>query len=88
MKVARPNEHRRQPSHRCRLRRLGHLLRHLAVLNGATCNGHIASHCHPRVIPTRTGGWPSDIGLDTASRTIYVTNNVDGTTSLLHLGRR
>jgi DNA-binding beta-propeller fold protein YncE len=59
----------------------------LAIINGTTCDGHLASGCHPRLIPARTGGWPADIGVDPASRTMYVTNNVDGTVSLFHLGR-
>jgi YVTN family beta-propeller protein len=60
----------------------------VAVINGAACNGHVANDCLPRVIPARTGGWPSDIGLDHGSRTIYVTNNEDGTMSLFHLKGR
>ena len=60
----------------------------VAVINGAACNGHVAYDCRPRVIPARTGGWPSDIGLDHGSRTIYVTNNEDGTMSLFHLRGR
>jgi YVTN family beta-propeller protein len=60
----------------------------VAVINGAACNGQITSDCRPRVIPAKTGGWPSDIGLDPASGTMYVTDNVDGAMSLFRLRRR
>jgi hypothetical protein len=59
-----------------------------AVINGAACNGQITSDCRPRVIPAKTGGWPADIGLDPASGTMYVTDNVDGAMSLFRLRRR
>ena len=57
----------------------------VAVIDGAHCNGQVTSDCRARVIPVKTGGWPADIGLDPAAGTIYVTDNVDGTMSLLHL---
>jgi DNA-binding beta-propeller fold protein YncE len=60
----------------------------VAVINGAACNGQITSDCSPRVIPAKPGGWPSDIGLDHASGTMYVTDNVDGAMSLFRLRRR
>jgi YVTN family beta-propeller protein len=59
----------------------------IAVINGAACNGRQTSDCRPRLIPVRTGGWPADIGLDPAARTMYVTDNVDGNMSLFSLRR-
>ena len=57
----------------------------VAVINGATCNGQDTSGCQPRLLPLRTGGWPSYIGLDPADGAMYIPDNVDQAVSVFRL---
>jgi YVTN family beta-propeller protein len=57
----------------------------IAEIDAAACNGHTTSGCRPHVLPDTAGGWPSYIGLDPATNTMYVPDNVDGAMSLLRL---
>jgi DNA-binding beta-propeller fold protein YncE len=57
----------------------------IAVISGATCNGHVTAGCLPRLLPLRTGGWPAEIALDPAAGAIYVPGNVDGAVSVIPL---
>jgi DNA-binding beta-propeller fold protein YncE len=57
----------------------------IAVINGTTCNGQATSGCQPRLLPLRTGGWPSYIGLDPADGAMYVTDNVAAAVSAFPL---
>jgi len=57
----------------------------VVVINGATCNGQDTSGCQPRLLPLRTGGWPTYIGLDPADGAVYVPDNVDQAVSVFPL---
>jgi DNA-binding beta-propeller fold protein YncE len=57
----------------------------VAVINGAICNGQDTSGCQPRLLPLRTGGWPTYIGLDPADGAMYIPDNVDPAVSVFLL---
>jgi DNA-binding beta-propeller fold protein YncE len=59
----------------------------LSMIDGTACNAHLHKDCHARSLPTRTGGWPAEIGLDPADGTIYVADNVDAAISLFSMPR-
>jgi len=57
----------------------------IAVINGNACNGHVTSGCQPTLLPLRTGGWPTYIGLDPADGAMYIPDNVDAAVSVFPL---
>ena len=55
----------------------------IVVINGRACRGGNTAGCQAKVVPLRMGGWPIALTIDESSGTVYVSNNVDGTVSLL-----
>jgi DNA-binding beta-propeller fold protein YncE len=53
------------------------------VINGATCNAGNTSNCHP-VATATVGQFPLGESLDSATQTLYVTNNYDNTVSMIN----
>lgn len=54
----------------------------VVVINGRACRGGNTAGCQAKVVPLRAGGFPAALTVDESSRTVYVSNNDDGTVSL------
>ena len=54
----------------------------LEMFEGATCNAAHHSGCGQNPAAMPSGGWPGNIALYPATRTVYVTDNVDGEVSV------
>ena len=49
--------------------------------DGATCNASTATGCNQQPVIVPTGGYPGQIGVNQATRTVYIPDNVDGEVS-------
>jgi YVTN family beta-propeller protein len=59
----------------------------VSAFDAATCNATVDTGCH-RIQPVAdTGGWPTNLTVDPRSGTLYVSDNVDATMSILDLRR-
>jgi YVTN family beta-propeller protein len=56
------------------------------AIDGAHCRAGHTNGCHAKAMKLRAGGFPINIALDKAARTLYVADNVDSGVSLFRLG--
>ncbi len=56
----------------------------LTVLDGSTCNGHETAGCTPKARTTASGVGPAGMALQHSTATVYVTNQVAGTVSVIN----
>ena len=52
-----------------------------------SCNANVQTGCQRRRV-VGTGGWPTNVAVDGATGTVFVSNNGDATVSLIGTGRR
>jgi YVTN family beta-propeller protein len=57
----------------------------IVVIDGATCNARLTSGCDAPLALIPAGGWPTDAAIDPALDAAYVSQNVDGETSIVRL---
>ena len=53
--------------------------------NGARCNARVRTGCSRPAPAVQTGGWPTNLLIDKSHSTLYVSQNVDATVSVLRL---
>lgn len=54
-------------------------------IDGGTCNANLTSGCSKLAPTVQTGGWPTNLLVDKVHATLYVSQNVDATVSVLRL---
>jgi YVTN family beta-propeller protein len=59
----------------------------VSAFAGATCNATVDTGCHRTQPVVDTGGWPTNLTVDERTGTLYVSDNVDATASILNLRR-
>jgi YVTN family beta-propeller protein len=58
----------------------------VSVINGATCNAVVTTSCGQQSVQIATGANPAALAVDSASKTIYVSNQNDNDVSVLAIG--
>jgi DNA-binding beta-propeller fold protein YncE len=51
------------------------------VYDGSTCNASDVTGCDQQPVMVPTGGWPGQLGVNQATHTVYIPDNVDGEVS-------